>query len=174
MRIDRSAVILYGSTNKKIKNTKLLEYKNKRYVELTKELVSEYEEILVADKDMYKSIDNEEEKIIRCIYDMVCKAKSDKVFVISSNMPLINKRLVNYMGIIQFEEDILIPYVDESLQSLCAIYNKSILKKLKYIIDNEEISFENLFKSISIRYIFLKDKSMFIGVDEIEEYITCL
>lgn len=174
MRIDKSAVIIYGSANKKknVRDNKLLEYKNERYIELTKEIVSEYDEILVADKDMYDSEGSEEEKIIRCIYDMVGKAKNNKVFIISSNMPLINKKLVNYMGILKFEEDVLIPYVDESLQGLCAVYNKSILGNLKNIIDNESISFENLFNSISIRYIFLKDKSMFVDVDKIEEYIT--
>ena len=87
-------------------------------------------------------------------------------------MPLISRELLNYMGRIEFQEDVLIPYTEGELQKFCAVYDKKMLNKIEYIIKNQEISFESLFNNISMRYIFPKDKGMFIDIDKLEKYIT--
>ncbi len=160
-----------------MKNSKLVSYKNERYLEMMSTLLDEYDEIITADMNDtgINELDNnreEEERIIRCIYSALKKASNDKVLVISSYMPLITKELINYMGKIEFEEDILIPYTDNELQKLCAVYTKKVLKDIEYIIENEKVSFSNLFNNISMRYIFPKDKDMFINVDKLEKYFT--
>lgn len=179
MRIKRSAIIIYSSARDKkgMRESKVIEYKNERYLEIMRELVKEYDEIVMVDKDesnIFKAGDEreEEKRILSCIYNTIKNARNNKVLVISSDMPLIKKDLIEFMGRYEFEEDSLIPYVNGELQKLCAIYDKNILDELKEIIESEEVSFKNLFNKISIRYIFPKDESMFISINKIEEYIT--
>ena len=178
MRIKRSAIIIYSSSNRKkgMRNVKLTIYKNNRYLEMMKALLDEYSEIITVDTgDIYFSNlcnKENEERVIRQIYDALKRAKYDKSLVISLSMPLISRELLNYMGRIEFQEDVLIPYTEGELQKFCAVYDKKMLNKIEYIIKNQEISFESLFNNISMRYIFPKDKGMFIDIDKLEKYIT--
>lgn len=178
MRIRRSAIIIYSGSNKKkgMKDAKLITYKNERYLEMMKTLLDEYDEIITVDINdaCLNELDNKEteEKVIKNIYKALKSASNDKCLVISLSMPLVSKNLVNYMGTIKFEEDVLIPYTSNELQKLCAVYDKKVLNKIEDIIESKNISFKSLFDNISIRYIFPKDESMFINIDKLEKYIT--
>ena len=73
MRIKRSAIIIYSSSNWKIgmRNVKLTIYKNNRYLEMMKALLDEYSEIITVDTgDIYLSNlcnKENEERVIRQI-----------------------------------------------------------------------------------------------------------
>ena len=155
---------------------KLIKYKNERYLEMMNALLDDYDEIITVDMEdvclsgLY-SRDNDE-RIIKTIYNALKKAKYDKCLIISLSMPLVTRELLNYMGRIEFQEDILIPYTNNELQKFCAVYDKGVLNKIENIIKNKKVSFESLFNNISMRYVFPKDKSMFIDVDKLEKYIT--
>lgn len=159
-----------------MRNAKLTTYKNSRYLEMMKALLDEYGEIITVDvgdiylSDLYNK--ESEKRVIEYIYDALKKTKYNKSLIISLSMPLISRELLYNMGKIEFQEDVLIPYTEGELQKFCAVYDKKILNKIEHIIENEDISFESLFNNTSIRYIFPKDKGMFIDIDKLEKYIT--
>ena len=159
-----------------MRDPKLITYKNERYLEMMKMLLDDYEEIITVDmKDIYLNElynrDNEE-RVIRYMYDALKKAKYNKSLIISLSMPLVTQALLNYMGRVEFQEDVLIPYANNELQKFCAVYDKGVLNKIEYIIEHKKVSLENLFNNISMRYVFPKDKSMFIDINKLEKYIT--
>ena len=53
MRIKRSAIIIYSSSNRKkgMRNVKLTIYKNNRYLEMMKALLDDYSEIIIVDTE---------------------------------------------------------------------------------------------------------------------------
>jgi molybdopterin-guanine dinucleotide biosynthesis protein A len=181
MKIKKSAIILYGMTNfnKEMREKRLIEYKNRRYLELILESVKNYDEIIISNQtnellgyynDTKELISKEMISMIS-IYKELKEIRNSKALVLSCNMPLVSKSLLDYMGIIDCKEQVLIPFARSKIQSFCAIYDKSILPYLKSMIKNGDKSISNLYNNVSVRYIFPRDEDVFININVIEDYL---
>ncbi|WP_143317404.1 hypothetical protein [Clostridium sp. HBUAS56017] len=181
MKIGKSAIILYGMAeiNKEMRGKKLSEYKDRRYLEIILESVSNYDEIIILNQanemlryyNKEKKVTSSEMIAMISIYKALNKIRNSKALVLSCNMPLISKRFLDYMGIINFKEQVLVPFAMSKIQSFCAIYDKAVLPYLKMMIENGNKSFDDLYSNISVRYIFPRNEDVFININAIEDYL---
>lgn len=180
MSINRSALILCSNNDEFLDESrrKLIEYKNKRYLEMVVDSVADYEDIVISSslnrRFRYNNfselrIDKETLNLLR-IYDGLKKCKYQKVLVISCNTPLVGRQILNDLGKINFTEQILVPYAKGKLQKYCAIYDKSILNDLKQIILKRNQTLNDLYENVKVRYMFPKNEEVFANVELIEHF----
>lgn len=180
MIINKSALILCNSNGTYLDESKrkLVEYKNKRYLEMVVDSVTDYEEIVVSTslnmRFKYNNfselkLNNETIDMLR-IYDGLKKCRHQKVLVISCNTPLVGREILNDLGNINFVEQILVPYAKGKLQKYCAIYDKSILDELKQIILKRNKSLNDLYDDVKVRYMFPKNEEVFTNIELLEHF----
>ena len=58
----------------------------------------------------------------------------EKNFLISCDMPFINKELINYLCNYESDKDIILPKADGRIQTLCGIYSKKILPEVELLL----------------------------------------
>lgn len=94
-------------------------------------------------------------------------------------MPFINKEVVNYLGNIKEDYEILIPKFQERLQPLCAIYKKSCKDIMeKELINNSNKLIKTCFKFSMkvveefpfIEKVHKKEIKNFYNINTVDEY----
>lgn len=179
LRIGRSVIIDANTYLKEgMRASNLVEYKNERYLDLTLDLVKSYDDIIVCGRDYnilekYKKFNMKDldTRLILNLYEGLKRIKNSKALLISINMPLLEKRLLEHMGRITFSEDILIAFANRKIQKLCAVYDKSIITYLEKMIDEKNMNFNRLLDEVSVRYIFPDREESFISVELLEKYL---
>lgn len=181
MRIERSVIIIDGNTYLKegMRSSTLAKYKSERYLDLTLELVKNYSDIVVCGRDYdivekYKDFDTNDldTRLVLSLYEGLKIVKNSKALLLSINMPLLEKRLLEHMGKITFLEDMLIPFANRKVQKMCAIYDKNIMTYLEKMILKKKINFNELLDEVSVRYIFPEREESFISVESLENYLV--
>lgn len=184
MKIKRTAIILCGGKNTRMeyKHKGFLVYKNKNFLDIALGAISDFEEIIISCREeklfeQYK----DRAKIVVDKYDAIgpiggiCtalkEASFNKALVISCDMPLLNKLDISYIGDAEFNEGILVPMVNGKIQCLCSIFDKKVISDLEVMIENEDYKIKNIYKRVSVRYIFPKNQEMFLNVNTVEDYI---
>lgn len=188
--IKKTAAILAGGKSSRMnyKNKAFLEYENNYFIQRIIDALSDYEEIIIISNnpDDYKGLGL---KVIKDIYpsqgplsgihSALNYIKTDYCLVVACDMPFINKNVVNYLGSINDDYEVLIPKVEGKLQPLCAIYKKSC----KELMERELLRNNNkLIKTClnfntkiiddfsSLREINDKKEKNFYNINTVEEY----
>ena len=77
---------------------------------------------------------------LAALHTALANTKADAVFLMASDMPYIDNKLINEMIDVfqKNDSEAIIPQYKDRLEPLFAIYSKSILKKLELFINNVE------------------------------------
>lgn len=181
--IEKSAVILSGGKNTRMnyKTKAFLEYKGNTFIERTLDAISDYEEKIISCNDVEKYKEFKDKALIVLdqfkeigpiggIYSSLKESKFQYCLVIASDMPFLNKEVLNYLGNYDFHNDALIPVVDGRIQPLCGIYKKDILSTIEKMISEKDYRIKNLLCNIDTKYINIDDKYNFSNINTVEEY----
>lgn len=68
------------------------------------------------------------------IHSILGFIKTEKFFLISCDMPLINKELINYLINFKSDKYIILPKAEGKIQQLCGIYSKKIFPQVDKLI----------------------------------------
>lgn len=142
---DITGVILSGGKNSRIGvNKSLLKIRGKTAIEITADLMksifqqnilstnspSEYKFLnLPIVEDVYKNLGP-----LSGIHSALLKSSTEKNFVISCDVPLMSKEMIEYLINYKTEKQILITRAAGYLQPLVGVYNKSILPSIEKIL----------------------------------------
>lgn len=88
------------------------------------------------------------------IYSALLKSKSNKNFIISCDMPYLNKEFISFLTEYKSDKSIIIPIEDGEIHPLCGTYSIEILPSLELWIKNNlpaDQSFTGKTKSLSLR-----------------------
>lgn len=181
--IKKSAVILSGGKNTRMnyKTKAFLEFKGNTFIERTLDVISDYEEKIISCNDIEKYKDFKDRASIVLdqfkeigpiggIYSSLKVSKFSYSLVIASDMPFLNKNVLNYLGEYDFDNDALIPVVDGRIQPLCGIYKKDILSTIEKMINEKDYRLKSLLSNIDTKYINISEKENFSNINTVEEY----
>ena len=181
--IKKSAVILSGGKNTRMnyKTKAFLEFRGNTFIERTLDAISDYEQKIIScnDVEKYKKFEDmallvldkfKEIGPIGGIYSSLKESEFQYSLVIASDMPFLNKEVLNYLGNYEFNNDALIPIVDGKIQPLCGIYKKDILSVIEKMINKKDYRLKNLLFNIDTKYININDKDNFSNINTVEEY----
>ncbi|MDO4535102.1 MAG: molybdenum cofactor guanylyltransferase [Clostridium perfringens] len=183
MEIEKSAVILSGGKNSRMgyETKAFLKLKDKKFIDIIIEALKDYSDIIVScnnleDYEYLKPratlIEDEIKDIgpMGGIYSCLKKCKYNKCLFVASDMPFINKSLIDVLTNESFEEDALVPIVNGKIEPLVAVYDKKVIHIIEELIDNDNFKIRNLLKLINVKYINITDDKPFINVNTKEEY----
>lgn len=186
----KSAAILAGGKSSRMnyRNKAFLEYENNYFIERIIKALEDYEEIIIISNnpDDYKTLGL---KVFKDIYpnqgplsgihSALNHIKNEYCLVVACDMPFINKNVVNYLGNIKEDYEILIPEVEERLQPLCAIYKRSC----KELMEKELINKSNKLIKTCMKFnvkiikefpfieeIHKKEMKNFYNINTVDEY----
>lgn len=181
--IRKSAVILSGGKNTRMnyKTKAFLEFEGSTFIDRTLNAISDYEEKIISCNDIEKYKDFEDIALIVLddfkeigpiggIYSSLKVSRFSHSLIVAGDMPFLNKKLLNYLGEYNFEEDALIPVVNGRIQPLCGIYKKDILKTIEEMINNKNYKLKSLLEKINTKYIDMNEVDNFSNINTIEEY----
>lgn len=181
--IKKSAVILSGGKNTRMnyKTKAFLEFRGNTFIERTLDAISDYEQKIISCNDVEKYKEFEDMALlvldkfkeigpIGGIYSSLKESEFQYSLVIASDMPFLNKEVLNYLGNYEFYNDALIPIVDGKIQPLCGIYKKDILSVIEKMINKKDYRLKNLLLNIDTKYINISDKDNFSNINTVEEY----
>ena len=186
----KSAAILAGGKSSRMnyRNKAFLEYENNYFIERIIKALEDYEEIIIISNnpDDYKTLGL---KVFKDIYpnqgplsgihSALNHIKNEYCLVVACDMTFINKNVVNYLGNIKEDYEILIPEVEERLQPLCAIYKNSC----KELMEKELINKSNKLIKTCMKFnvkiikefpfieeIHKKEMKNFYNINTVDEY----
>ena len=181
--IKKSAVILSGGKNTRMnyKTKAFLEFRGNTFIERTLDAISDYEQKIISCNDVEKYKEFEDMALlvldkfkeigpIGGIYSSLKESEFQYSLVIASDMPFLNKEVLNHLGNYAFNNDALIPIVDGKIQPLCGIYKKDILSVIEKMINKKDYRLKNLLFNIDTKYININDKDNFSNINTVEEY----
>ncbi|MGG5462413.1 molybdenum cofactor guanylyltransferase [Clostridium sp. B9] len=140
--IKKTAAILAGGKSSRMnyKNKAFLRYENSCFIEKIIKELRDYDEVIIVSNnpEEYKGLGV---KVIKDVYpsqgplsgihSALSHMENEYCLVVACDMPFINRDIVDYLGSIREDYEILIPRVNERLQPLCGIYKKSIKEELE-------------------------------------------
>ena len=161
------AYILIGGQSRRFGEQKcLVEYKGQKLTEIVySNIVDSLKKISIVGKenyfDQYTFVPDNHQ--VQCsmngINTALKAAKSEWIFIIACDMPLINSKAIHYLyDNIDFAQNALIPQIDEKLQPLCGFYKRSISKNFELAIKNEEYSLFKVLNNLDIKKIAIPHK----------------
>lgn len=108
------------------------------------------------------------------IFTALSFSKTEKNFVVSCDMPFVNKKLVQFIIENASDCEITIPSHNERLEPLCAVYDKSCTSKLEELLKKHELKLLDMLKHFKMRQIsipedILKD-NCFANINTPAEY----
>lgn len=150
---DITGIILSGGKSSRMgENKSLLKIGKITVIERVVNLMrSLFERVIIIcnEPDLYLNLNVEIFTDIYCnvgplagIHSGLNHSKTEKNFIISCDIPLMNTEMIK--SIIEFSEDldIVVPRADGFIQNLCGLYPKKTLVKIEEIISND-LSMEN-------------------------------
>ena len=184
--INKTLAILAGGKSSRMNynNKALLLFKEKTFIENIIDAGKDFDEIIIISnkKEDYRKFNL---KIFGDIYlgngplsgihSALKNAKNDKVLCIACDMPLITKDILNIIGNLDEEYEVLVPKINEKLQPLCSIYSKELIPKIEESLIKNENKLQKFI--MSTKYKVLEDKTYeelnnryFSNINTINEY----
>jgi len=97
------------------------------------------------------------------LYTGLVKSNTLYNFVIAGDMPFINQRLVEYMGIVKEDYDIVVPRYKGKVEPLHAVYSKNCIPMIVELLEKNNLAVTELLFKVNTRYL---------TEDEIDKYDT--
>ncbi|GAA0825935.1 molybdenum cofactor guanylyltransferase [Clostridium tertium] len=184
--INKTLAILAGGKSSRMNynNKALLLFKEKTFIENIIDAGKDFDEIIIISnkKEDYRKFNlkifgdiNLGNGPLSGIHSALKNAKNDKVLCIACDMPLITKDILNIIGNLDEEYEVLVPKINEKLQPLCSIYSKELIPKIEESLVKSENKLQKFI--ISTKYKVLEDKiyeelndRYFSNINTINEY----
>lgn len=183
MRSKMVAAILSGGKNSRMnyKTKAFLDVNGKKFIEKILDNINGFQEVLIScnDLELYKEfrdncrlISDVKKDIgpIGGLYSILKNTEAEKVFVVASDMPFVDYRIINSMCEIEFEADILVACVRGKVEPLFAIYKKSTLSLIEESIENKDYKMMNLIKKSTSSYFYIDNEVTVSNINTPEEY----
>lgn len=192
MKKDITGIILCGGKSSRMKTNKaLLEIGNKPVIEIIAEkLKSIFNEVLISTNDSKKynflnlPVVNDvfiDKGPLGGIYSALKFSTTEKNFIISCDMPLINVALINYLINLNSDKAILLPKSEGRIHQLCGVYSKSVINTIEHVFNLSEINksikrsvYELIemvpTKLIDVEHLPFYDKNLFLNMNSPEDY----
>lgn len=87
------------------------------------------------------------------IHSGLLNSNTNKNFIISCDMPLMDRSVLEYICSFDWDGEILVPKVDEKIHPLCGLYSKNLTQQLEHLLDASKV--ENNSANLSV-YSFIK------------------
>lgn len=105
----------------------------------------------IADNEHYDIIENKGP--LGGIYSALYRARNDKLFVIACDLPLIDVNILRELRK-HLEYDAVVPRWSNGLiEPLCAIYSKSLMKRIEEMIDKDILKVSRLFEKVKVKWV---------------------
>jgi len=85
------------------------------------------------------------------LYTGLSYSMSPHAFVVASDMPYLNRRLIEWMLETVEDYDVVVPRTKEGLEPLHAIYSKSCLKSIQSILDQGKLRILDFYPLVKVR-----------------------
>jgi molybdenum cofactor guanylyltransferase len=169
---DVTGIILSGGKSSRMgTNKSLLKLGNETVIEIIHKVLSElFPRVIIITNDIitYEFINCEKFGDIKLgygplsgIHSGLINSKTDKNFIISCDVPLISKKIIEFIVDYPGDHDIVVPFADNHIQTLCGMYHKNILNEIESIfLSNSEI------KSCKVKYLLDKTRSKIIEIEK--------
>ncbi|MCJ7800838.1 MAG: molybdenum cofactor guanylyltransferase [Candidatus Marinimicrobia bacterium] len=98
--------------------------------------------------------------------------QNDWIFIIACDLPLVKMETINNLyNNIKLNTRVVVPFVNDNLQPLCAFYHKSVLNDFHYAIDKGYYSLMKLLRHIeSVKVtIPIEDEEQFLNINNPED-----
>ncbi len=82
-------------------------------------------------------------------------------FVVACDMPFLNLKLINYMGIYAPDYDVVVPRIGSHYQPLHAYYSRSCINIIERQILNRDFKIINFYARLNVKTIGLKEIAQF-------------
>ena len=183
MIINKTAIILSGGKNSRMnyKTKAFLKINEKPFIEIILSQLGSYKEILISCNNIseYSYLENKvnliRDKIVDIgpmggIHSCLAEAKFDECLFVATDMPFLNKNLLDYLGRVNFEEDALIPIVNNKKQPLCGVYKRKIIKVIEDRIKDKDYKLNNLLDNLNVKYLTMDNEKFFFNINTVKEY----
>ena len=171
-----NAYVLTGGQSKRFGELKcLVRLNGKPLTEIVnRNLISTFDSVNIIGKENHFPDYNFVEDVhpIQCPMNGIATAlehsKTEWIFIIACDMPLINSYIINYLyGKMDSNIPAVIPFVVDRLQPLCAFYHKRVLKKFNTAIDKCDYSLMKILKQIEIIKVLIpsEDEEQFLNIN---------
>jgi molybdopterin-guanine dinucleotide biosynthesis protein A len=178
-RKDITGVILSGGKNTRMgTNKSLLKFGGKTIIQRLVELLDSifFEVIISSNKpEVYEFTKRNiikdlipDKGPLSGIHSALSNTSTEKVFILSCDMPLVTSKLINYLCDYNSRKQIVLPQAEDHLQQLCGIYSKSILTDVEALLIESQKPGSN-FKG-SIYELIKRVETKIIKVDKLEFY----
>ena len=98
--------------------------------------------------------------------------KEDKIFLISVDTPFIKVETIK--EIMSNNGEIVVAKSPNGIEPLCGIYSKSIISKIKEMIESDNHKLNYLIKNSDSNFIEFKDENEFLNVNRVDDYNKAL
>jgi molybdenum cofactor guanylyltransferase len=95
------------------------------------------------------------------IYTALEKSLTENNIVVSCDIPNITSKIIAHIISNIGDEAVLVPVHNGNIEPLCAVYKKSIAKKIKNLIETGEYKLKDALKTLNTRYIDVSSSSGF-------------
>jgi len=92
------------------------------------------------------------------LYSALNAIKNCRLFLLACDMPLVDPTLIDYLWNISTDKPAVVPFYNNKLQPLFAIYNKSLLDIIEKNLNQGKYSMNNFISGID--YYMLKEKEV--------------
>lgn len=162
--INKTLAILAGGKSSRMdyNNKALLLYKEKTFIENIINAGNAFsEKVIIANKkEEYRafnlSIYNDiylDKGPLGGIHSALVNSKNDKVLCIACDMPLISSDILNVIGSINDNYEVLVPKINGRLQPMCAVYSKSLIPKIEKALLSGEYKLQKFILSTDYKII---------------------
>lgn len=150
MKKDITGIILCGGKSSRMRTNKaLLKLDDKTIIEIIlNEMKKVFDEAILSanECDEFSFLNIPIVKDIQIdrgplsgIYSALKNSKTDKSFIVTCDLPLINSKLIEHISKIESKKEIFIPIINGTPQRLFGIYKKSVIEKIEEIFSLSEI-----------------------------------
>lgn len=87
------------------------------------------------------------------IHAALKKVKSPRAFVCACDMPLLEPRLIRFLGGLPVEYDLILPWLANGPEPLCAIYSKSALPVIENHLETGKRKLGALYERLRVRRV---------------------
>ena len=192
MRKDITGIILCGGrSSRMLTNKALLKLSDKTVIEIVlNEMEKVFDEVIISTNEcddfsflnilIIKDIEVNRGPL-EGIYSALKESQTEKNFITTCDLPLINHKLINHIANNISEKEIVIPSINGIPQRLFGIYNKSVIEKIEKIFrlsENDKTikgSVYDLHQRVSVALVEIAhlpyyNENMFMNMNTSEDY----
>ncbi|MBU3161678.1 molybdenum cofactor guanylyltransferase [Clostridium frigoris] len=174
------AILAGGQSSRMLYNNKaFLIYKEKTFIEQIIRAGSSYKEIIIVanNKDIYEEFNL---RVVGDIYKghgplggihaALTNSLTEYCLCIACDMPLISPEILDILGCIEEDYEGLIPKVNNRLQTLCAVYKKTIVNNIEKSLQENENKIREFIVSIECKVVEGLSYREFLNINTLEDY----